>query len=150
MADRDITGLQYQRSGVFAPYGNLNQVVIENDLDSVARVATDLDFLTELPKGATVTKVQIAIVSSTASASNIDVGTKQKGSGGWTDDPDTFFDGQAVNAEGTFNSLGNTRHAPLFISEERVFLTVTYNAAVAAGDDLHIRYYIEYVVGGNK
>ena len=141
--------LSYRIVGDYDTYGNLQQVVVDLDLDSTRRGATDTDSLMLLPKGATILSVRMVVVDGAAGSDTIDLGTVQDGDGGWTDDVDYFFDGQAINTEGTFDSLPTSRHAPLVIDEDNVYLTVTYNDTVNAANNLHIRYYVNYQVEGN-
>ena len=147
--ERDTGGRTYRIVGDYDTYGNLQQVVVDLDLDSTRRGATDTDSLMLLPKGATILSVRMVVVDGAAGSDTIDLGTVQDGDGGWTDDVDYFFDGQAINTEGTFDSLPTSRHAPLVIDEDNVYLTVTYNDTVNAANNLHIRYYVNYQVEGN-
>ena len=150
MVKRNLEGVQYQRDH-FAPYGNMCQIRVEIDLDNVARVSADVDYLMKLPRGTTITKVEMVVSNAADSGDDIDLGTEQKGTGGtWTDDVDYFLDAASIAAAIRFDSLATTRHKPLYIDEDNVYLTLTFNDAVAAGNDFAAEFYVWYETTGNR
>ena len=147
MAKFNIPGL-YSQTDYFGPDGNMSQIRASINNTGQARAAADSDFVMKLPRGVTITKVEV-VVSDTGTGT-IDVGTEQKNSKGtWTDDKDYFLDGASIAAIGYFDSLATRRHKPLYIDEDSVFLTVTYVAANAAAVNFQAEISVWYEVTGN-
>ena len=146
MAKFDLPGLKSQRD-YFGPDGNMSQIRAQLDNTGKARAAGDTEFLMKLPRGVTVTKVEMAV--SDAGTGTADIGTEQKGTGTWTDDADYFLDGASIAATAYFDSLAVTRHKPLYISEDNVYLTIKNVAANAAAVNLQVEFTVWYEVTGN-
>ena len=148
MVKRNLEGVQYQRDH-FAPYGNMCQIRAQIDLDGVARVSADVDYLMKLPRGATITKVEMVVSNAADTSDDVDLGTEQKGTGDWTDDVDYFLDAASVVANGYFDSLATTMHKPLYIDEDNVYLILTFNDAIAAANDFAAEFTVWYETTGN-
>ena len=145
----EVPGLNQQVAHIWA-HGNFSLLPVTTvDLTGVARAAGDLEYVRKLPRGITVVSVVATVRGVGGSGDTLDVGTKQKGDGNWTDDGDYFIDGQSIAAAVSTESRSNTQHAPLYIDEENVYLTATYPAAIGAAENVVVDFYVHYVNTGN-
>jgi len=147
MADYDRDGLQYDHD-YFGPDGNVSQIRCTLDI-TAARAANDVEYLMKLPNGVLVFRVEM-LIRNAVSGDNVDIGTRQKGEGTWTDDDDYFFDGQSIAANGIQDSIGRRHHEALEITEDEVYLVQKYNTAKANNQRFTADYYIWYEAIGNR
>ena len=154
----DLKILTAGQSGYWGAHGNASirritgqHVIAAGD----TRAANDRDAVVQLRQGIIIHDLQLLVRNGVGATCAIDVGTRQLdggplGTGTWDDDRDFFFANRSVNQAGGWSSaMDGTRHPPLLVNENNVWLETVFRNAISSSATLSLDWLIHYEAIGS-